>query len=162
MGVCWLVAAINRYRFQLRSARLYLDHDSDNLSILHRLFADEQGLSIFEHRTSYIISGPWRCKPLSGVDVQEPLPAAKFSGLLSATLEIPPLGQDKEREQNTGASSFNNDVAHIARVNRAVGNNSNNILQQGLDGGPPLVRMGNEAELEFWLWDNESIIDMLR
>lgn len=71
----------------------------------------------------------------------------------------PPLGHDRQPEQNHDGPSFSHIPAHTTRADRPVGIN---MMQQGLDGGPPLLRMGNEVELEYWLWENENIIDMLR
>ncbi|KAF6831151.1 fungal specific transcription factor domain-containing protein [Colletotrichum musicola] len=127
-------------------------HVSDAASKAHRLFLALHGIAV-----RYIARIRPVCAQDDGCDGEG---HPEMDWFMTA-LGIPPPGHDTERQQSCPDPSFGHRdaAAHAAMPEGGAGSAG---AQRRLDAGPPMVRMGNEAELESWLCENEDLMEMLQ
>ncbi|KAF6809787.1 fungal specific transcription factor domain-containing protein [Colletotrichum sojae] len=127
-------------------------HVSDAASKAHRLFLALHGIAVRHAARARAV-----CAQDDGCD-DEGHPEMDW---FMTALGIPPPGHDTERLQGCPDPGFGHRdaVAHAPMPERRAGSGG---AQRRLDAGPPMVRMGNEAELESWLCENEDIMEMLQ
>lgn len=128
-------------------------HMSDAASKAHRLFLALHGIAV-----RYVAG--LRAAAVSSSQGGDGEGHPEMDWFMTA-LGIPPLaGRDNAETQQH--SSYPDAAAHAAVLEAGAGGGSSRSQQRLDTVPPPLVRMGNEAELESWLCENEDLMELLQ